>query len=169
MKRQQKVLVDEIAAFMNDGWPGEEWYLDAKHDFLWETTFTTGENGVLYQARRPGTVVDLVEYEGCVRWQGSGPDPTDRRGHKLTELFQTWQRKRRDAVVMAYVPRHKLAAITESLKTAGCLVVNGDAPTTIPSQNGRRPPDLIRANRTLLPHLTAFPVSVPQSNIDVSA
>ena len=142
MNKQYKISVDELAAFMNDGWPGEDWYLEVQHEYLWETTFNTGENGVLYRAQRPGTLIDLADYEGRVRWQGAGPDPTERLGHKLTELVVRWQRTRRDAVVVAYVPRHKLAAVTATLENAGCLVVNGNQPDAPPRRNWQHGPAL---------------------------
>lgn len=165
MNKQHKISVDELAAFMNDGWPGEEWYLHVQHEYLWETTFTTGESGALYRARRPGTVVALADYEGRVRWQGSGPDPTERRGDKFTELFLRWQRTRSDAVVTAYVPRHKLAAVTSSLKNAGCLVVNSGAPAAPPRQRLRRCPDLDQGNRPL-PHSTTCDADGPLGSTD---
>ena len=153
MNKPHKIAVDELAAFMNDGWPGEEWYLDVQHEYLWETTFNTGENGSLYQARQPGTMVNLADYEGCARWQGAGPDPTERRGHKLTELFLRWQRTRRDAVVVVYVPRPKLADVTAVLKDAGCLVVNGDQPGAAPRRSWQRCSEDRSLNHHLLPLL----------------
>ena len=151
MNKQHTISVDELAAFMNDGWPGEEWCLDVQHEYLWETTFTTGENGVMYRARQPGTVVDLMDYEGRVRWQGSGPDPTERRGYKLTELVLLWQRTRRDAVLMTYVPRHKLDEVTISLKNAGCLVVNCDETAKPSRRRLRQSLDPAQGNRSLPP------------------
>ena len=128
MNKQYRIPVDELAAFMNVAWPGEDWYLDEHPEYLWETTFISGEKGALYQARRPGTLVNLADYEGRVRWQGFGPDPTKGRGFKLTDLFLRWQRTRRDAMLVVYVPRDKLTVVSASLEEAGCLLVHGDAP-----------------------------------------
>jgi len=126
MDKQRTIPVDELADFMNVGWPGEDWYLDDHHESLWDSTFTTGENGALYRPAQPGALVNLSDFEARVRWQGLGSDPTCGRGFKLTELFLRWQRKRRDAVVVAYVPQEKFAEVAVLLKRAGCLVIHGN-------------------------------------------
>ena len=125
---ETKLLVPavELAAFMNTGWPGEDWYLDDHAEYLWETTFTTGALGNLYEARDPAALLNLHLYDGRVRWQGPGRDPTGGRGYRLSDLFLRWRRTRHDALLIAYVPREKLPTVSASLKEAGCLVVNGD-------------------------------------------
>ena len=130
MNKQYMVPVDELAIFMNVAWPGEDWYLDGHLEYLWETTFTNGEKGALYQARQPGTLVNLADYEGRVRWQGFGSDPSRGRGFKLTDLFRRWQRTRRDTLLVVYVPRDRLTAVSATLEEAGCLLLRGDEPVS---------------------------------------
>ena len=118
------VLVDELAAFMNEGWPGEDWYLTDHAEFLWEQTFTMGVGKILYRPRSPGQLLAMAELEATVRWQGSTPDPTQGRGYKLSTLFRRWQRVRHEAFVFACMPPEKLAVVTDWLEEAGCLIVN---------------------------------------------
>ncbi len=131
---ESKLLVPaaELAAFMNAGWPGDAWYLSDHAEYLWETTFTTGALGHLYEARDPAALLHLHDYDGCVRWQGPGHDPTGGRGYRLSDLFRRWQRKRQDVIVIAYVPREKQAGVTAALREAGCLLLSGDETATPP-------------------------------------
>jgi hypothetical protein len=117
------IPVDELAAFMNQGWPGPDWYLSDHAEYLWETTFTEGRGAELYRPRRPGTLINLFDYEAQVRWQGNGWDPTNRQGNKLSTLLLRWQRTRTDAMIVAYVPRGKMSVVTTSVKNAGGLLV----------------------------------------------
>ncbi|HUI07557.1 MAG TPA: hypothetical protein VL486_11200 [Verrucomicrobiae bacterium] len=123
MAKKHMIAVDELATFMNIGWPGEDWYLADHAELLWETAFATGNGDGAYRAQRPGTMIDLDDFEARVRWQGTGRDPTGGRGHKLSELFLRWQRTREEAVLVAYVPREKLTEIAAALELAGCLLV----------------------------------------------
>jgi hypothetical protein len=120
MGKTCNVSVEELAAFMNVGWPGEDWYLADHAEYLWETTFTTGEGRELYRARQPGQVINLYEYDGWLRWQGYGPDPTGGGGHQLSELFLKWRRQSHTRVVVACVPREKYEELTTLLEDAGC-------------------------------------------------
>ena len=123
--RQSKTIiaVDELAAFMNNGWPGADWYLSDHTEYLWETTFTSGPGCELYRPQRPGALVNLYDFEATVRWQGNGRDPTRGAGKKLSELFLRWQRTRSEAVVIAYVPREKLPTVSAMLTGEGCLLL----------------------------------------------
>ena len=126
MTETRMILVDELATFMNDGWPGVDWYLSEHAEYLWETTFTTGKGRELYRACRPGTMVNLYDFEATLRWQGTRRDPTKGNGQKLSVLFLDWQRTRSEAVVVAYVPRAKLSDVSALLTGAGCLLVTTD-------------------------------------------
>jgi len=120
MKTNLPITVDEIAAFMNQGWPGEDWHLETDHEVLWENAFHHNVGGALYQPREPGRVVDLAGFDGRVRWQGRGADPTRGRGHRLSDLITRWRQRSTATVVVAYVPKTKLAEVTTWLEQAGC-------------------------------------------------
>ena len=127
-KQVQMIVVDELAAFMNLGWPGEDWYLAEHAEFLWENTFTSGESGELYRPRRPGTLINLYDFEARVCWQGVGRDPTHGAGYRLSDLFLRWQRRSRNVVVVAYVPRDQVELVTAQLEEAGCLLAGSEPP-----------------------------------------
>jgi hypothetical protein len=141
---ETKLLVPaaELAAFMNTGWPGEDWYLSDHAEYLWENTFTTGALGHLYEARTPGALIHLHDYDGRVRWQGSGRDPTGGRGYRLVDLFLRWRRTRQDALLVAYVPRDKLQTVAATLRDHGCLLVHETAPA---APGVTTPPELVTA------------------------
>ena len=123
MDKTGKISAEELAAFMNVGWPGEDWYLSDHVEYLWETTFTSGPGRELYRARQPGQVIELSDYDATVRWQGHGPDPTGGRGHRLSQLFDKWRRHADTRVVVACVPREKYDQLTALLEDAGCELV----------------------------------------------
>ncbi len=127
MDKQTLIPVDELAAFMNEGWPGPDWYLSDHAEYLWETTFTEGRGTELYRPRQPGLMIHLAEYDALVRWQGSGADPTRGRGYRLAALFQRWQRTRTEVTVVVCVPRDRLPDVLTQLADTGCLVVNETA------------------------------------------
>lgn len=127
MENQRMIVVDELAQFMNEGWPGPDWYLTGHAEYLWETTFTEGWGAELYRARRPGTMINLADYDGFLRWQGSGRDPSNGRGYRLSTLFWRWQRTRTEATVVACVPRERLREVLMLLNDAGCLILNEHA------------------------------------------
>jgi len=130
MGNQVMIPVDELAAFMNEGWPGVDWYLSDQAEYLWEITFTEGPRLELYRPRQPGQLINLFDFDGRVAWQGTaGMDPTKGRGYQLSVLFQRWQRTRTDAVIVAYVPREKLATTTASLENDGVIVVYPPPPS----------------------------------------
>lgn len=129
MKPPRMIVVDELAMFMNVGWPGEEWYLSDHAEYLWEETFEDGGANGLYRPRTPGTLVNLNDFEARLRWQGRSPDPTRGAGQKLSELFLRWQRKQTSAIVSAYVPREQEATIRNWLQAAGCMLLNDESPT----------------------------------------
>ena len=70
--RTLQIAVDELALFMNEGWPGEDWYLDECDEYLWGCAFTEGAGKELYKPCRPGTMVNLYDFDAVVRWQGHG-------------------------------------------------------------------------------------------------
>jgi hypothetical protein len=127
MHEKLMIVVDELAAFMNVGWPGEDWYLTDHAEYLWETTFLTREGSEAYQPRRHGTMINLYDFEARIRWQGFGTDPTRGRGRRLSELFLRWRRTREEALLVAYVPREKLPEVLACLESAGCLLVEDDS------------------------------------------
>lgn len=120
MQKVCNISAEELATFMNVGWPGEDWYLTDHPEYLWETTFATGEGHELYRAQQSDQVINLYDYDAQVSWQGSGRDPTGGRGHRLSELFFKWQRQSDARVVVAYVPREKYEELTALLVDAGC-------------------------------------------------
>ncbi|MGA2222151.1 MAG: hypothetical protein ABSH21_10360 [Verrucomicrobiia bacterium] len=123
MAKTLNIIVDELAVFMNAGWPGEDWYLADCADYLWETTFEPGLVRELYKPVKPGTMINLYDYEARVLWQGCGADPTLGRGHTLSKLFLDWRRRQTDVVVVAYVPPDKARDIRASLEDAGCMLL----------------------------------------------
>lgn len=118
------VPVDELAAFMNEGWPGPDWYLNGHAEYLWETTFTQGRGKELYRPRFPGKMINLCEYDGMICWQGSDPDPSGGRGYRLVTLFGRWQRTRREVTMVVCVPHERLRDVLTLLNDADCLVLN---------------------------------------------
>jgi len=114
------ITVNELADFMNYGWPGPDWYLDGDNDYLWEQTFIHGIGKELYRPIQPGAVVNLHEFEAVVRWQGYGPDPSRGRGRCLTDLVLRWRQHRPEQVLIVQVPKEKLDEIVAYLKAAGC-------------------------------------------------
>jgi hypothetical protein len=116
--------VEELAAFMNEGWPGPDWYLTGHAEYLWENTFTQGRGKELYRPRCPGKLINLYDYDAMIRWQGSDQDPTRGRGYRLMTLFRRWQRTRREVTVVVCVPHERLRNVLALLDDAGCLLVN---------------------------------------------
>jgi hypothetical protein len=135
MDKVCSINVEELSTFMNVGWPGDDWYLTDHPEYLWETTFTTGEGTELYRARDPDQAINLYDYDGKVSWQGCRSDPTRGRGHRLSDLFLRWQQSQQDIVVVARVPREKMAEVLESLDRTGCVLV-----TTVPKRSGASHP-----------------------------
>lgn len=123
MKQTHLVAVDELATFMNTGWPGSDWYLTEHAEYLWERTFVVGGANDLYRPVTRGALVDLSEYEARVCWQGVRADPTKGQGHWLSELFLQWRRKRHAAVVVAYVSPSRVQEIENLLEEAVCMVL----------------------------------------------
>jgi hypothetical protein len=115
------ITVDELADFMNYGWPGSDWYLDPCHDYRWDQTFTQGTGKELYRPQHPGTVIDLQDYAAKVRWQGYGPDPSRGHGYQITDLVLRWKQRRPDQVLIVQVPKAKLDEVADYLKAIGCL------------------------------------------------
>lgn len=137
MNRRTLIPADELAAFLNEGWPGPDWYLTDHAEFLWERTFTQGCGAELYRPHRPGQIINLAEYDAAVRWQGSGTDPTHGDGYRLIHLFHRWQRTRTDVTVVICVPHDRLPDVLAQLADTGCLVVNADrlpAPPRLPRE-----------------------------------
>lgn len=124
MDNQALIPVDELAAFMNEGWPGPDWYLTDHAEYLWEKTFIEGHGQELYRPRQPGRLINLHDYDGLVRWQGKGRDPSRGQGYRLATLFQRWQRTRTEATVVVCVPQDRVREIVALLDGAGCLVVS---------------------------------------------
>jgi hypothetical protein len=118
------ITVDELAMFMNVGWPGEDWYLSDHAEYLWEKTFTSGSVGEIYRPCHSGTFIHLHAFEARIRWQGIGRDPTHGAGYRLSELFMSWRRQLQDVVIVAYVPRAQVERVTIQLQEAGCLLAN---------------------------------------------
>lgn len=145
VKLSQMIVVDELATFMNVGWPGEDWYLNQHAEYLWEQTFTAGDWHTLYQPRQPGTLINLYDFEARVRWQGGGTDPTGGVGYKLSELFLSWQRKQTSVAVLVYVPRGQVETIKAWLTQAGYLLSENISPNRDAIATRLRP----RAHRML--------------------
>jgi hypothetical protein len=123
MEKHLTIPADELAAFMNEGWPGVDWYLTEHPEYLWETTFTQGTGSELYRACQSGSMINLFDFEGRIRWQGNGTDPTNGRGYKLSTLFLRWQRIRCNALIVASVPHERLSNVIDVLQNSGCLLV----------------------------------------------
>jgi hypothetical protein len=119
-----QVTVDELAMFMNTGWPGENWYIDDHDAYAWDNAFIEGCLNEIYQPRERGKLVNLGDFEATVRWQGIGRDPTAGRGHRLTTLFLRWQQRQRSATVVALVPKDRLEEVRHLLHATGCIVAN---------------------------------------------
>ena len=155
---QLLIPVDELAAFMNEGWPGVDWYLSDHAEYRWTTTFTEGPRAELYRPKQLGQLINLFDFEARVCWQGTtGKDPTNGRGYKLSVLFQRWQRTRTDVLIVAYVPREKRSAITVSLENEGGTVVYPLATRSIPTEH---PTDRLQKNAATVPefaHAAAQP------------
>ncbi len=117
-----QVTVDELAMFMNTGWPGEDWYLDDYDAFAWDNAFVEGDLDKIYQPRCPGTLVNLSDFHATVRWQGIERDPTGGRGYRLTNLFLKWQQRQRCATVVALVPKDQIEQVRHLLQATGCIV-----------------------------------------------
>ena len=125
MCNQLMIPVEELAAFMNEGWPGVDWHLSMHAEYLWETTFTEGLRAELYRPKQPGRLINLFDFDAQVCWQGStGMDPTNGHGHKLSVLFQRWKRTQTDALIVVYVPLNKLSTAIAKLENDGGIVMH---------------------------------------------
>ena len=79
-----KVPIRDIARFVNEGWPGPEWYMDDCGP-AWDAAFWDDGN-----PRRPEEIVKLEDFECAICWQGVGDDPTQGSGKSFVKEFRKW-------------------------------------------------------------------------------
>lgn len=99
-----KLLTDDIASFMNEGWPGDDWYMD--HDSVTHPIDTDvvcdDSTGVtaLYRPAVPGELVDAEPYkELYLVWQGQG----DKDSKSWMGFFNKWKRSRNITTIVCQV------------------------------------------------------------------
>jgi len=97
-----KIKGNELQAFMNEAWPGDDWYWD--HE--------------LFEDPEPDVEYDTDEI-GPVQYQGSDIDPTNGDGYDLATLIRRWRRNRDYDVVTVLVPKGNGDAFKALMKQSG--------------------------------------------------
>ena len=91
--QESNVTAQELADFMNTGWPQPEadWYYDDKNDDLWEQTLQMDPaNPERHVAVEPAKLINLNDFEASILYQGQGKDPTRGEGYSLVAMFSKW-------------------------------------------------------------------------------
>jgi hypothetical protein len=114
-----KVAIDEISKFINEGWPGPDWYMDDCGPAFEEHFSDDGET-----PKAPGTKVELADFECAICWQGKGEDPSPHGdGYSFLSLFRKWKRSLTVTIVVAEVPNNKLDAVKLAIQADGGKVL----------------------------------------------
>jgi len=78
--QESNVTAQELADFMNTGWPQPEadWYYDDKNDDLWEQTLQMDPaNPERHVAVEPAKLINLNDFEASILYQGQGENFSD--------------------------------------------------------------------------------------------
>ncbi len=114
-----KVAIEEIARFLEDGWPTpkEDWYFeDEGRGFVEHLTEE-------YAPKIAGAVVDDREFYAALSHQGSSEDPTNGDGHDFLKLFRRWRKSQSTAMLSVEAPKELLDAVVRAIREAGGRVV----------------------------------------------
>lgn len=88
-----KINGAELADFVENGWPGDDYY--------WETDLFEDTPGNIPV---PGETYDTEDL-GPLFWQGKGPDPTDGQGLDIARVIRAWRKSRDTRLVLVRVPQ----------------------------------------------------------------
>lgn len=116
-----KVTVDEIARFMHDGWPGQDWYIEEDDEDFWDEHLDLDN---YYAPKVPGTIVNDADFNCAVLYQGLGEDPTHGDGHQWITLFRKWRKALTVTLLGVEVPNDQVDAVRAAVKAAGGKVLN---------------------------------------------
>jgi len=113
-----RVPIRDIARFVNEGWPGPEWYMDDCGP-AWDDGF--GDDG---NPRRPEEIVKLEKFECSLCWQGSGEDPTEGAGKSFVKEFKRWHKGLSMKTLVVEVAKHLEVTMRQAIANAGGKVMN---------------------------------------------
>jgi hypothetical protein len=116
-----KVAIDEIARFMVEGWPGNDWYIEDDDEEHWKRHLNLEHN---YAPRTPGTIVNDADFNCAVLYQGIAEDPTNGDGYEWVSLFRKWRKALKVTLLSVEIPNEKIDEVRQLLKNAGCKVLN---------------------------------------------
>ena len=108
-----KIKGHEFDDFLENGWPGPDWYHDEADDSLFDES-----TGKLKDPLATYNTEDL----GCILWQGEGDDPTDGDGKSLDSAIRKW---RKEKTTFSFIVSGRLGdrdALEQELKIRGFKV-----------------------------------------------
>lgn len=99
-----KIKGAELKAWMDDAWPGADWYWD--HDLFDD---------------EPDLLANYdTDDLGDLRYQGRpGGDPTCGEGYDLPKLIRAWRKTHGKTIMVVAVPPENAGAFKAALKAAG--------------------------------------------------
>jgi len=119
-----KVAVEEIARFMNEGWPGDDWYMEDEGPG-WEENFDLESHSTYDSPRVPGAIVDDKDFQCAILWQGQGDDPSPHGdGYIFTSLFRKWRKAQTVSTLVVEVHKDKVETLTSFIKAAGGKIIS---------------------------------------------
>jgi hypothetical protein len=125
--KESNVTAQELADFMNTGWPQPEadWYYDDKNDDLWEQTLQMDPaNPERHVAAEPAKLINLNDFEASILYQGQGEDPTRGEGYSLVAMFSKWRSQRSVHTAVVEVPKGRLDDLAAFLTTVKGKIVS---------------------------------------------
>ena len=113
-----KVPIRDIARFVNEGWPGPEWYMDDCGP-AWDAAF--GDDG---NPQRPEEIVELNGFECTLCWQGAADDPTQGSGKSFVKEFRKWYKGLSVKTLIVEAPKNLEVQIRLAIEDAHGKVLN---------------------------------------------
>ena len=103
-----KIKGSELRFFMDDGWPGDDWYLESDFD-------------------EPDPDEEYDTSDTVIRYQGRNEDPTHGEGHDLGKLIRKWRKARTSAFLTVIVPKESEDAMRAAIATVLGAKIQGGA------------------------------------------
>jgi len=101
-----KIKGSELQFFMDDGWPGDDWYLECNFDFP-----------------DPDEEYDTADMEIC--YQGRNHDPSF--DYDLGKLIRKWRKTRTSAFLTVIVPKASEDALRSAIASVAGAKIQGGA------------------------------------------
>jgi hypothetical protein len=118
-----KVLIDDIAKFLTEGWPTPkgDWFFDHEDAHPIETQLKWDGDNDVYVPVTPGEKVELADFDAEIMYQGSNrPEPATKM---LAKEFKAWMRRRTHQTLVVEIPTEKVEEFTKIVRQMGAKVV----------------------------------------------